>query len=66
MDGKASGEAFVVFNSNEGVKKALELDKQKMRDRWGAQEATLTSRSARLCWKDFRHFARVSNGAVTY
>lgn len=35
MDGKASGEAFVVFNSFEGVKKALQLDKEKMRDRCG-------------------------------
>lgn len=33
MDGKASGEAFVVFHSLEGLRRALALDKQKMRDR---------------------------------
>jgi len=33
MDGKASGEAFVVLESEEDVQAALAMDKQKLRDR---------------------------------
>ena len=34
MDGKVSGEAFIVVESPEAVRKALEQDKQKIGARW--------------------------------
>jgi hypothetical protein len=33
MDGKASGEAFLVFHNRDGIERALKMDKEKLGSR---------------------------------